>query len=409
MMWREIEGDVSDGREELIGLYAESGLAALLAAVDELSREADPDEKGYAVLDPAGRRVAGDLPVEAAPQGGFDVLPPDKDPDETFLALGTPLGDGHALVVASGTEDVHDIRENALVGGLWSVGISVPLALLGGFFLSLMVLRRIAVITDATERIRAGNLAERVALRGTGDEFDRLAGHINRMLDSIAELTESMRQVSSDIAHDLRTPLGRLKQRLERVRARAGDRAELEAGIDRALAEVDSVLATFDALLRIGQIEAGTRRVAFRQHDLSAMFHELAEIYGPVAADSGRSLTHHIEPNLTVRGDRALLVQLMSNLIENAVQHTPVETVVQLGLARADGAMLALVSDNGLGIPPEEREKVFQRFYRLDKSRQRGGSGLGLDIVQAIARLHGITVSLHDNQPGLRVELRIPV
>jgi signal transduction histidine kinase len=271
-----------------------------------------------------------------------------------------------------------------------------------------MVLRRIAVITATTERIRAGNLAERVALRGTGDEFDTLAAHINRMLDSIAALTESMRQVTRDIAHDLRTPLGRLRQGLERVRAKARGRPELEQAIDRSIAEVDTVLATFDALLRIGQIEAGTRRAAFRELDLSALLEELAQIYAPVVADSGRTLQQRIAPGLRIRGDRALLVQMMSNLIENGVRHTPAGTTIDLALARDGAGLCASVSDDGPGIPAAERERVFRPFYRLDQSRESRGSGLGLGIVAAVAKLHDMAVSLHDNGPGLRVELRIP-
>jgi signal transduction histidine kinase len=213
---------------------------------------------------------------------------------------------------------------------------------------------------------------------------------------------EGLRQVSNDIAHDLRTPLGRLRQRLEEARDHATTTAEYAAAADASIAEADTLLETFSALLRIAQIEAGAQKSAFADVDLSEVARQVGEAYVPSAEDSQHRLDLSIAPGVVLQGDRQLLAQMLSNLVENALTHTPADSTVSLTLGSGPRIVVA---DNGPGIPAEERERVFDRFYRLDRSRTTAGSGLGLALVKAIASLHGLSIKLEDRAPGLAVVL----
>jgi signal transduction histidine kinase len=226
---------------------------------------------------------------------------------------------------------------------------------------------------------------------------------LNAMLERIQQLLEGLRQVTSDIAHDLRTPLGRLRQRLEDAREHATNTAEYAAATEAAIAEADSLLEIFSALLRIAQIEAGAQKSAFTDVDLSVLMRSIAEAYAPPAEDSDHKLESAIADGASLTGDRQLLAQMVSNLVENALTHTPAGCTVRLALRKAGSRIEIEVADNGPGIPEAERDKVFDRFYRLDRSRTTAGSGLGLALVKAIATLHGLTLRLEDRQPGLAV------
>jgi signal transduction histidine kinase len=228
------------------------------------------------------------------------------------------------------------------------------------------------------------------------------------MLDRIQMLMDGLRQVSNDIAHDLRTPLTRLRQRLELARAKATTVADYQAAVDQALAETDEILDTFGALLRIAQIEAGTRRSAFTEVDLSGVLQTIVETYAAVAEDHQHGLASRIAEGVTVQGDRQLLTQMIANLVENALRHTPTGTRIEIELAEPSSAPVCVIRDNGPGIPEPERQKVFRRFYRLDSSRATPGSGLGLSLVAAVAELHRIAIEVGDNRPGLQVTLRFP-
>jgi signal transduction histidine kinase len=248
-----------------------------------------------------------------------------------------------------------------------------------------------------------GDLSARIPVRGTNDEIDQLVVSLNAMLDRIQHLMEGLRQVSNDIAHDLRTPLGRLRQRLEDAREHATTTAEYSSAADAAIVEADLLLETFSALLRIAQIEAGAQKSAFADVDLSAVARSVGEAYLPSAEDSQHRLELGIEDGVALQGDRQLLAQMISNLVENALSHTPAGSTVSLSVTAGP---TITVADNGPGIPADERERVFDRFYRLDRSRTTSGSGLGLALVKAIAGLHGMVITLEDNQPGLRVILK---
>jgi signal transduction histidine kinase len=311
-------------------------------------------------------------------------------------------------LVGEETDRIGEVEEAIVRAFGWAFGVTVVLGAMGGGVLSLGFLRRVDAINRTSRAIIEGRLAERVRTRGTGDELDRLALNLNEMLDRVQALMESLRQVSSDIAHDLRTPLSHLRQRLEGARSKARRIEDYETVVDQAISDTDAILATFAALLRIAQIEAGTRKAAFSTVDLSRIFQSITDAYGAVAEDRGQRLAVAIEPGLSVRGDRELLTQMLANLVENAIRHTPEGTRIQLALEQSPTGPVGIIADDGPGIPAEARDKVFRRFFRLERSRSTAGSGLGLSLVAAVADIHVIAITLADNEPGLKAVLDFP-
>jgi signal transduction histidine kinase len=228
------------------------------------------------------------------------------------------------------------------------------------------------------------------------------------MVARIETLMDGLRQVSNDIAHDLRTPLSRLRQRLDAAGRAQPSLGDYEALVAQSIGDVDAILETFAAMLRIAEVEAASRTQGFAAVDLSELLNTVVEVYEPLASERAQTLTGRIAPGLVVRGDRELLTQLVANLVQNALKHTPPGTRVTVDAATAAGAVEVVVTDTGTGIPEGERDKVFRRFYRLEASRGTAGSGLGLSLAAAIAGLHGATLALSDNAPGLRVTLGFP-
>jgi len=256
----------------------------------------------------------------------------------------------------------------------------------------------------------AGNLASRISVRGTEDELDRLSETINAMLDRIAALMDNLKQITNDIAHDLRTPVTHLRHRLERARDQSSKIEDYDQALEAAIAASDDILGLFSALLRIAQIEGGARRANFAPLDLSSLLARLGDVFGPVAEDARHHLSLPPGDPVTILGDRELLTQAFSNLIENAILHTPEGTGISLLLARTDERALITVNDDGPGVPREEHDKLFQRLYRREASRSQPGYGLGLSLVAAIAELHGADISLRDDSaPGLGITLSFPV
>jgi signal transduction histidine kinase len=264
-------------------------------------------------------------------------------------------------------------------------------------------------IARTAEAIIGGDLGRRVPTRGTGDDLDRLASTLNRMLDRIQALMESLRQVSSDVAHDLRTPLSRLYQRLEEARTHARSAAEYQAAIDAALGEAEGLLETFSALLRIAQVEGASARAGFRDVDLTAVTEAVCDAYLPDAEEAGHRLAATIARDVTVSGDKELLTQALSNLVENALRHTPPGTLVSIRLADGApaGAQLS-VEDDGPGVAAADLPRLTDRFYRGEQSRTTSGNGLGLSLVGAVAELHGAKLSLDAPERGLRVSFSFP-
>jgi signal transduction histidine kinase len=270
------------------------------------------------------------------------------------------------------------------------------------------MLRRIDAVSRTARGIVAGDMSQRVPVRGTDDEFDELAASVNAMLNRIEDLMRSMRQVSNDVAHDLRTPLTRLRQRLEHARRRAQTTEELHEALAHSIAQVDSILETFGALLRIAQIEAGGRASEKSAINVSRFLTAIVDDFAPAAEDQGQTLVAEIDKGLSILGDPELLTQMVVNLVDNAIRHSPPGARICIE-AKAVGDSLELaVVDNGPGIPSRERENVLRPFYRLEASRTTEGSGLGLSLVAAIAKRHDAKLSLGDNSPGLRVAVLFP-
>ena len=363
----------------------------------------------YAVVGAGGERLVGNLPIIPTRTGWSNVENKESDGDISHRRiLVAALPGGIRLAIGADREEIDEVQTLILDSVASAFGAVLVLGIIGGIALSLALLKRVETIRRTAEAIIAGDLAQRVPVRGTDDDLDRLSQTLNRMLDRIAELMESLRQVSSDIAHDLKTPLARLRHRLESTKTQARSVEVHTAAIEAAIAQVDEILAIFGALLRIAQIEAGTRRSGFREFDLSDVFATVVEAFAPVAEDAGIRLDAKIKPAICITGDRELITQMLANLIENAIRHTPVGTRVDVSLGSDRGRIVAVVTDNGPGAPPEERERIFQRFYRLEHSRSSTGSGLGLSLVKAVADLHGIILDVRDAEPGLRIVMRFP-
>ena len=394
--------------------WPDGGRGELVDAVRRRERAGFEQPFQYLLLDPNGHRLAGRLPDAAVKLGWgkvsfVDDLETRDGPaePEVLQTLGSRLPDGSLLVVATDTFDVQNLRRRLAAFTIWSsVGVTL-LALIGGYFIGLLFLQRLGRVNAAVARIMSGDLAERLPKIGMSPEFDHLSRNLNDMLDRIAALMEGLRQVSTDIAHDLRTPLTRLQQRLEAMRGSESVEA-YEAGIEAALSQIDGIHAIFRALLRIGLLEGGGAELMLSPVDVSELVARVAEAYRPSAEDAGRPFTVAVEAGVAVAGDAELLAQLLTNLIDNALVHTPDGTAVAISLHREQGRPVMSVDDAGPGVPAGQRGRILTRFYRLDSSRHTPGAGLGLALVSAIATLHRAELSIGDNGPGLKVALWLP-
>ncbi len=364
----------------------------------------------YLLLDAKGRLVVGNLHYRPAAAGWHTVplvgaVGKDNDDADSVELYVEHFPDGRWLVV--GRDDRSMIEFGETLSHIFSrlAIVAVVLVLLAGGFTSWRYLSRIDVLGERVQRVLEGEHHLLVEGSGRGDEIDRLALRLNRMLARNRVLMEGMRQVSNDVAHDLRTPLIRVRQHLEYCLVQSPS-SPLAPRIGLALDDLDAVLGTFAALLRISRVEASERRAEFAEHDLSAVFRDVLETYGPVAEDAGYFLHGEIESGLRISCDRQLVVQSLVNLIENALHHTPVGTVIVLGLRRSGQRLVGYVQDTGPGIPAEDRGRVLGRFVRLGSSRSTLGNGLGLALVAAVADLHGMKLTLEDAEPGLRVSLQ---
>ncbi len=401
---RQIRTDI-EAEIEVLASLIESEPIGLRETLD--ARVEEFDEFDYLLLDPTGDVLAGTLESGPQVEDWTYVVPPGGEEDEPAIAKGRYLPGGVFLLVARDAEILYETRDFAFEFAGWGLGLALPLAIGGGLTTSFVTLRRIDRINRATRRIRMGDMSERVPVGSVDDEFNRLSRNINDMLDGIAELTEGIRQVSNDIAHDLRTPLSRLRQDLERAKNDPST-ADCQDLIENTVSQIDELLATFSSLLKISQIEAGHDRKHSEPVDLSCLFLSLVETFEPVAESVGKTLTANITEGLQFFGDKALLRQMIANLIENSIRHTPHGAEIDVRLDRNENGTYAVIADNGPGIPKWAREKIFQRFFRLDESRQTSGNGLGLSLVAAIAKYHSIAIQVSDNAPGLKLLMRFP-
>jgi signal transduction histidine kinase len=385
--------------------YRVEGFDGVLQAVQE--RDKMPGGLGYGLEDANGRALAGRLAGRKATLGWNVIRAPGRGSrDEGVRVLTVGLPGGVKLLVGDDEERIEALDGSILRSFGWALAGVVILGVAGGYALSGDVHRRLAAISSTAEAIIDGDLTRRVPVRGSDDDLDRLALTFNHMLDRISALMESLKQVSNDIAHDLRTPLTRLRQKLEAgLAAPTGGARVLESG----LADLDAILETFAALLRIAQIEGGARRAGFQPNDLSEVGRTVVEAFAPSAEEAGQTLVLNAAGVTRIEGDRELLTQMLANLVENALRHAGPGAHVEVRIAPSvDGALLA-VTDDGPGVPEIERARLFGRFYRLERSRSTPGSGLGLALVAAVAKLHGAEVTLSDAAPGLSAQVRFPL
>ena len=396
-----------DGELRLLELLLQSeGASELVREVQQ--RVVYAGNLEYFLANADGRRLAGSLPHAPRKLGWTDItLPDQQNPDvpKKFRVKTKLLDNGYRITVGDDLAPIRAIRHAFFEALVWTLVAFLGLALLGGILLSNLFLRRVDAISTTVAEIIEGNFDSRVPLRGTYDHFDRLSASLNRMLDRIQLLMETLSQISNDIAHALRTPLGRLRNKLETARLSAERNHEAKETIDAALLETDTILDTFSALLRIAQIESGTRTAGFGELDLSSLFETVADAFATVAEEEGKTLTANVAPKLTYWGDGDLLSEMLANLIENAIKHTPEGTTIEVSLTDQNGRLIAAVADDGPGVPDQDRSRIFRRFYRLEQSLPKSGNGLGLALVAAVAELHGIELVAQDNWPGLRMTM----
>jgi signal transduction histidine kinase len=403
-----LDRTITDTYSVMLAAYSPDDIEDLIGSVDAHVTADSGRDQVFMLTGRDGASLAGNVPARPI-QAGWATLASSELglPGDGRYRTFTGDFDGYRLMVGMSEADVSEINEIALTSFASAAALVLVLALAGGATLAINLQRRMQAIATTMSQVSEGELAARIQLTGNGDDIDMLSMQVNDALERLAASFESMRQVSVDIAHDLKTPLNRLRLAIEEAMEAQREGRDVAAQLADARAESDQINATFDALLRIAQIESGARKSRFARVDLVAMVAEIAEVFADVAEDGGKTLTTEIEAEAAeTAGDRELLIQLFSNLVENAIRHTPDGTTIRIGVSATAGEATAWVGDNGPGIPLDEREKVLRRLYRLEQSRTSLGSGLGLSLVKAIAELHGAALELGDNEPGLKVTLR---
>ena len=397
--------NISAETNELIALLDRENLAGLAREIQERVSQGGSNDDYFLLLDNNRRVLAGNLAVPEAFLGWKEwerPIRPGSSEQDYLIGLGTKVS-GATMVVAQSVIAMRETQHIILEAFAWGILISILLALAGGYAQSKGPVRRLRAIAQTSRAIVEGRLDRRIPVGGSKDDLDRLSLDINRMLDRIQDLMHCLKQVSSDIANDLRRPISRLRQRLESLQRGEGTLIETHTVIDSVLKEVDAVIDTFDGLLRIAQIEGGARQANFCAVNVSTVVQNLTAVYASVAEDRGHFFEVQIDEGCLVCGDSDLLTQLFVNLVENALTHVPPPSRIRVTLKRTGREYRFTIADDGPGIPIAEHERVFRRLYRLERSRTSPGSGLGLSMVAAIADLHGAKVKLYDNKPGLIV------
>lgn len=419
----ESENRITVEFEQLANAYYTGGMERLSQSVFE-RMTLSGSQFFYYLEDSSGRKIAGHfprLPAEA-PESGmrtvyFDFELPMSDGSTSLRPAAGRIvrlrDNGGALMVAFDTA-----QQTVMVGRIRNaVFVAVPIALFfslaGGLLISRGAARRADELAKTTEAVMGGELSRRMPVRGSGDEFDRLAQRLNEMLDQIQKLVESSRHTGNAIAHDLRSPLTRLRNRLVMALTQPQTEQNASETLSVTLQEVDQVLGTFDAILRLARLDAGSEGLRVRM-DLSELAGEIAELFDPACEEAQLGFKAQIARNLTILGDRGLIAQAISNLIDNAIKYTPAGGSITFSAARAGDGMIDLsITDTGPGIPAADRAEVTRRFHRLDSARTQPGSGLGLALVESVAELHGGELILDDGggpagRPGLKATLRLP-
>ena len=412
----QIRGRTRETMDSLLAIDRQKGFDDLTAAVTGEGGSVRDTDFIIELVDAAGRHVAGNVNGIKPSETWLELKRSDieadwtnGEPDDRFQAVWQPVSEGRLLVGSSNRELR---RTQAFLLEVLGIGL-IATTLLGalcGTFIARRTQHRIDAFAKTLSAVSAGTIEARVPMSGSGDDIDHVGAQVNHTLDQLQKLIESVNQSSSDIAHDLKKPVGRLRQRLDIARRSAKSLGDFRAAVEDALGDLDAMMETFDALLRITQIEAGARRARFASIDLGSVLEDVADVYAAVAEDAGHQLawTDGRGKAALIKGDRELLIQLFANLIENAIRHCPRGTHIGLALHEAPGGFRAELTDDGPGIPEPEREKVFRRLYRLERARSTPGSGLGLALVAAIAELHDAEIALDDREPGLSVAITFP-
>jgi signal transduction histidine kinase len=412
LLQRQVQNAIHTDAQTLEEHYEIGGLTSLESAIhDRLTSSSDPDGI-YLLVDSNGNILIGNLdqwPVGLSEENVWYELPVRRQGVSSIALLKvTPLPDGMKLLVGRDVRARLQLRNVLRAGLIWAVSLMIALGILGAVLIRSLFQRTIRNISITTMAIARGDISRRVAVTGLGDEFDELALTINEMLERISRLMDGVRQVSNAIAHDLRTPVTRARARLEDAALHASTKEEMEAAIDRAIQDLDGIVAVFQALLRISEIEAGSRRAAFAPFDLAPVLADIDELYSAVAEEKGLSLHTAIQQPLPVVGDRELIQQAVVNLLDNALKFSGPETQVSLTARLADDVVQITVADRGPGIAEKDRSRATERFFRAEAARNTAGSGLGLALVAAVTQLHNGTLSLQDNEPGLRAVICLP-
>jgi signal transduction histidine kinase len=395
--------------------YHVAGRSGVIAAIERSIADDRSEGRLYLLADPSLTPVAGNLKVWPSELKGIEgwhnfsrrAWKPDAGDRSLLRATLETLPDGYHLLVG---RDIGDLDEFAKrINTALALVVSLIFVLAGAASISVTrrTVGRIEAINATSRAIMQSGLGKRIPLRGTRDEWDQLAENLNSMLERIETLMAEVRQVSDSVAHDLRTPLTRMRGRLEKAYARQHNGDYDHALIDETMADLDTVLRMFSSLTRISQIEANDRTSAFRTVNLSEIANEVVELFDAAAEDKHVHLDAVVDQRVLVTGDRDLLFDAVANLVDNAIKHGREAGRVTVEVTR-DGAAVISVADDGPGIPANERPNVFKRFYRLERSRRTPGNGLGLSLVAAVARLHGAGIEMVDNAPGLKFQLRFP-
>ena len=421
---------------EITGLseqYAQGGIRRLVIVVDLRSRR--PGSSLYLVTTPTGEGLAGNVgslePGVLDHPGWLETnyrrLDAPEGSDHRALVQVVQLPGGFHLLVGRDLEERERLFGIIANAGQWSIALVIVLGLIGGFFVSRRVLKRIDAMTGTAQTIMRGDLTGRLPVAGTGDELDRLAENVNAMLERIEALMKGLKEVSDNIAHDLKTPLTRLRNRCEQALRHPSGESDYRAALEATIAESDDLIRTFDALLMIARAESGQARDNMMEFDAAQIARDVGELYEPLAEEKGLELKVEAPAEAPVRGNRELVSQALANLIDNAIKYAaPAGKVLEtvngpmagemngerpeiVVAAGNDGERIALsVADHGPGIPEADRGRVVERFVRLEQSRSAPGSGLGLSLASAVARLHGGELKLEDNHPGLRSVIALP-
>jgi signal transduction histidine kinase len=420
-----LEAQLKDTIEAEIRGLAEQGRSGGLAAIFQTieQRSHTPGASLYLITDVNGRILTGNIsqvPADLFERSGMGMItvPYERNlgegPRHVAMVQVLRLPGGFWMLVGRDIGEREEFREIIGRALIWAVALLIGLALVSWFFVSRRVLKRIDSVAVTSRRIMAGDLSRRLEVTGTGDEFDRLANSLNAMLERIEHLLIQLRDVSDNIAHDLKTPLTRLRNRVEATLAGPPSDEAYRTALVATIEESDRLIQTFNALLMIARIETGPPDGALTEVEAGGIVRDVVELYEPVAEEKGVELEAVTPEPVTLKASRELLGQALANLVDNAIKHGLPEGAEQplrivMSTAREGNDLVLRVADNGVGIPEADRERVLQRFVRLEKSRSTAGSGLGLSLVNAVVAFHNGSIELADNHPGLVVTMRLPI